>query len=147
VKELVEEVKIGCHVSIAKSIDLAFDRAKKIGCSTFQIFTKNPRGWAFKIIPKKVIEQFREKHLNYNISPVVAHISYLPNLASLNDEIHSKSMDSFLKEIERCAILGIPYFVIHSGSYKGGTFQEGFEIFLLDMTSAINWVYLILLKK
>ena len=138
-KELVEEVKIGCHVSIAKSIDLAFDRAKKIGCSTFQIFTKNPRGWAFKIIPKKVIEQFREKHLNYNISPVVAHISYLPNLASLNDEIHSKSMDSFLKEIERCAILGIPYFVIHSGSYKGGTFQEGFEKYVESIQKGIDF--------
>ncbi len=138
-KELVEEVKIGCHVSIAKSIDLAFDRAKKIGCSTFQVFTKNPRGWAFKEILKEEIDRFKAKYLNYNISPVVAHISYLPNLASLNDDIYTKSMVSFRKEIELCAILGIPYFVIHSGSYKGGTFQEGFEKYVESIQKGIDF--------
>jgi deoxyribonuclease-4 len=139
VKKLVDEVNIGCHVSIAKSVDLAFDRAKKIGCSTFQVFTKNPRGWAFKEISKEETERFRKKYSNYNISPVVAHISYLPNLASLNDEIYTKSMDSFRQEIERCVILGIPYFVIHSGSYKGGTFQEGFEKYIGSIQKGIDF--------
>ncbi len=138
-KELIEEVKIGCHVSIAKSIDLAFDRAKEIGCSTFQIFTKNPRGWAFKEISKEEIKRFKEKHLNYTISPVAAHISYLPNLASLNDEIYTKSMVSFRKEIERCVILGIPYFVVHSGSFKGGTFQEGFEKYVESIQKGVDF--------
>jgi len=139
VKELVEKVKIGCHVSIAKSIDLAFDRAKEKGCSTFQIFTKNPRGWAFKDISKEEIERFKEKHLNYNISPIAAHISYLPNLASLNDEIYAKSMISFRKEIERCTVLGIPYIVIHSGSYKGGTYQEGFNKYIESIQKGIDF--------
>ncbi|MHA1202543.1 MAG: deoxyribonuclease IV [Candidatus Heimdallarchaeaceae archaeon] len=136
---MVDEVNIGCHVSIAKSIDLAFDRAKEIGCTTFQVFTKNPRGWAFKEISKEEIERFQKKHLNYNISPVVAHISYLPNLASLNDEIYTKSLDSFCQEIERCVILGIPYLVIHSGSYKGGTFQEGFEKYVESIQKGIDF--------
>ena len=39
---------IGFHVSIAGSIDLAVDRALEMGCTTFQVFTRNPRGWAFK---------------------------------------------------------------------------------------------------
>lgn len=138
-KELVDEVKIGCHVSIAKSIDLAFDRAKEIGCSTFQIFTKNPRGWDFKDISKEEIERFKRKYLTYNISPITAHISYLPNLASLNEEIYTKSMLSFRKEIEQCAVLGIPYLVIHSGSYKGGTYQEGFEKYVESIQKGIDF--------
>jgi len=39
---------IGFHVSISGSIDQAVDRALEMGCTTFQIFTRNPRGWAFK---------------------------------------------------------------------------------------------------
>ncbi len=41
-------VTVGVHVSIAKSIDLAVDRAKEIGCDTFQIFSRSPRGWGLK---------------------------------------------------------------------------------------------------
>ncbi|MBY9002290.1 MAG: deoxyribonuclease IV [Candidatus Heimdallarchaeota archaeon] len=132
------EVKIGCHVSIAKSVDLAFDRAKDIGCATFQIFTKNPRGWAFKGLSSEEIERFRDKNLKYNMSPIVAHISYLSNLASLDKEIYQKSIESFLREIEICFLLGIPYFVVHSGSYKGGSFQEGFERYVSSIQRGID---------
>jgi len=37
-------MKIGAHVSIAGSMELAVDRAISIGCDTFQIFTRNSRG-------------------------------------------------------------------------------------------------------
>jgi hypothetical protein len=54
-------VTVGVHVSIAKSIDLAVDRAKEVGCDTFQIFSWNPRGWAYKDLAEEPGKAFREK--------------------------------------------------------------------------------------
>jgi deoxyribonuclease-4 len=120
-----QDIKIGCHVSIAKSVDLAIDRALKIGANTFQIFTKNPRGWAAKIMQEEEINEFNRKTKEHNLFPIFGHISYLPNLASTDSEIYSKSIESFLNELQRCVWLGVPYFVIHGGSYKSSSFQEG----------------------
>ena len=54
-------MKIGCHVSIADSIDLAVDRAQDIGCNTFQIFTRSPRMWKHRILGEEEITAFKQK--------------------------------------------------------------------------------------
>ncbi len=112
-------MKLGFHVSIADSIDLSFDRAKEIGCTAFQLFTRNPRTWASREIRPAEIEAFRRKHRAYGIGPVFAHMPYLPNLASPDDTIYRKSVDSLLEETERCSTLGIRYIVTHIGSHVG----------------------------
>ncbi len=135
-----DSVKIGCHVSIAKSVDLAIDRALKIDANTFQVFTKNPRGWAAKIIQEEDILKFRAKVKEHLLSPIFAHISYLPNLASTDPEVYDKSLKSFLNEINRCAVLGIPYFVIHGGSHKSSSFKEGMNRYIESIIQGINSV-------
>jgi deoxyribonuclease-4 len=100
-------VAVGVHVSIAGSIDRAVDRAQKLGCDTFQIFTR--------IITK--IERS-------GIYPPVAHAPYLPNLASPKEEVYSRSVDALASEIARCSVLKIPYLVTHLGSHLG-TGTEG----------------------
>ncbi len=131
-------MKVGCHVSIAKSIDLSFSRAKEIGCTTFQIFTKNPRGWSAKPLEKEAIVKFKSQMVQYGISPVFAHISYLPNLASLDKTVYTKSIESLLVELERCMILTIPYFIIHGGSYKGGSFKQGFDTYINSILKGLE---------
>jgi len=39
-------MEIGIHISIAGSIDRAVDNVVAMDCSTFQLFTRNPRGWS-----------------------------------------------------------------------------------------------------
>ncbi|MCG3215874.1 MAG: deoxyribonuclease IV [Candidatus Heimdallarchaeota archaeon] len=131
-------MKIGCHVSIAGSVDLAFERAKNLGCNTFQIFTKNPRGWKARELVSEEKNSFNKKILKGDFSPIFSHISYLPNLASLDPEIYKKSLDSFILEIQRSISLSIPYFIIHSGSYKGGTIEEGFNKYLSSILKGIE---------
>ena len=53
-------INVGCHVSISKSIDLAVGRAAERGCTTFQIFTSNPRGWKAREIKDEEAERFIE---------------------------------------------------------------------------------------
>ncbi|MHA1198286.1 MAG: deoxyribonuclease IV [Candidatus Heimdallarchaeaceae archaeon] len=133
-----DDIKIGCHVSIAKSLDLAIDRALKVNGNTFQIFTKNPRGWAAKQMQEEDIQKFRAKSKEHNLSPIFGHISYLPNLASTDPEIYDKSIESFLNEIARCAVLGVNYFVIHGGSYKSSSFEKGMNRYVESILKGIN---------
>jgi deoxyribonuclease-4 len=48
---------------------------------------------------------------------VVAHDSYLINLASPNRHLRARSLASFVAELERCRALGIRYVVSHPGNY------------------------------
>jgi len=118
-------VKLGFHVSISGSIDLSFDRATKLGCTTFQIFTRNPRAWRTKPLQIGEIKSFRRKHRESKITPVFSHMPYIPNLASPRDDIYEKSLDALIEEIDRCNELGIRYIVTHIGSHTGSGIAEG----------------------
>ncbi|MCG3225444.1 MAG: deoxyribonuclease IV [Candidatus Heimdallarchaeota archaeon] len=132
--------RVGCHVSISGSVDFAFERARKLCCNTFQIFTKNPRGWSAKQLNENEIKSFRKQLEQRKMFPVISHISYLPNLASQNKEIYEKSINSFLLELDRSLTLDIPYFIIHGGSYKGGTKDQGIETYTNSILKGVEHV-------
>lgn len=110
---------LGVHVSISGSIDLAVDRAVSLGCTTFQLFTRNPQGWKFSPLDKGVAETFREKLKSSGISVVVDHMPYLPNLSSPDEQTYNKSFDALKEELKRADMLSIPYVVLHLGSHMG----------------------------
>ena len=120
-------IRVGFHVSIAGGISNSVDNALKIGCSAFQIFTRNPRGWAAKPLVNEDVEKFRAKLAKSPISPeaVIVHMPYLPNLAAPEGELYKKSVDTLAGEVQRCATLGIPSLVIHLGSHLGKGTEEG----------------------
>ncbi|MCH7966259.1 MAG: deoxyribonuclease IV [Thaumarchaeota archaeon] len=122
-------MQIGCHVSIAGSIDKAVDNAVKRECSAFQIFTRNPRGWSAKELTKDDISNFKSKLKQSKIDrfATCAHMPYLPNLASPKEDGFEKSVKTLVNEIERCAQLGIPYLVTHLGSHLGTGDEAGIK--------------------
>ena len=124
---------IGYHVSIAKSIDLAFDRAIKLTCNTFQLFLMNPRSWHAKELGKEEIMRFRKKNRVFNI-PIFAHMPYLPNLASSNKEIYEKSISALNLNIERAKLLNIKNLILHLGSSVGNDKKDAIE----RVISALN---------
>ena len=119
-------MRIGFHVSIHGSIDMAVDRAAALGCNTFQVFTRNPRQWNSTELAPETVEAFADKVKNHDMKPVFAHMPYLPNLASPRDEIYAKSVKTLESELERCRQLEIPYLVTHLGSHLGAGMQTGF---------------------
>lgn len=127
-------VLVGCHVSIAGSIDLAVGRACDAGCDTFQIFSRNPRGWKAKDLDPAVAGAFRAAVRSSGIGPVVDHMPYLPNPASPDDEIYEKSVAALAGEFRRCDMLGIPYLVTHLGHHRGAGTAAGQE----RVVAAIN---------
>jgi deoxyribonuclease-4 len=130
-------MRLGFHVSIAGSLDKAVDRAKDLGCSTFQIFTRNPRGWAFSTLDAAISSDFRNKLASSGISPVLDHMPYLPNLSSANGEVYGKSVETLKAELGRCDSLGIPYLVTHLGSHLGAGPEEGRRRLVNAIASAL----------
>ena len=131
-------MQVGLHVSIAGSIDKSVDNATAMGCSAFQIFTRNPRGWAAKPLSKNDITSFKEKLEASKIDrfATVAHMPYLPNLSSPEDDPFAKSLNSLIDEVKRCSRLGIPYLVAHLGSHKGTGDEKGIEKLVKAFTNA-----------
>lgn len=126
------------HVSISGSIDRSVDNAVATGCSAFQIFTRNPRGWAAKPLSGKDVTSFKEKLEASKIDKLatVAHMPYLPNLSTPEDDPFVKSLDSLIDEVKRCSKLEIPYIVAHLGSHKGSGDKSGIERLVKAFTKA-----------
>jgi len=131
-------MQIGCHVSISGSIDKAIDNAVERECSAFQIFTRNPRGWAAKELGDYDIKNFKEKLKASKIErfATCAHMPYLPNLSSPKDDGFEKSVNSLIEELERCGKLGIPYLVTHLGSHLGTGEEVGMKRLVKGLTKA-----------
>jgi len=116
---LGKELLIGFHVSIKDSLSSAFDGATELGCTTFQIFTRNPRGWKFRPLDEEEVSSFLERRRQTSFKYVVAHMPYLPNLATPMKALMRKSRSSLGEEVKRCDSLGIDYLVAHIGSHMG----------------------------
>jgi len=114
-------IRVGFHVSIAGGISNSVDNAKKIGCTAFQIFSRNPRGWAAKPLAPVDVQLFKSKlsASGTDKDAVIVHMPYLPNLSGPDGEFYTKSVETLAGEMERCSALGIPYLVIHLGSHMG----------------------------
>jgi len=117
-------VRVGVHVSIAGSLDLAVDRAKETGCDVFQMFSRNPRGWGYKPLSDHDCDTYQEKIQAAGMIPI-DHMPYLPNLASPKADIYEKSIAALTAELDRCGRLGIPYLVTHLGHHLGDGIAGG----------------------
>jgi len=133
-------MQIGCHVSIAGSIDKAVDNAVERECSAFQIFTRNPRGWHAKELTKDDISNFKSKLKASKIDrfATCAHMPYLPNLATPKEDGFEKSVKTLEGEVERCTQLGIPYLVTHLGSHLGTGDEAGIKRLVKGLTKAVQ---------
>jgi len=116
---------IGVHVSIAGGIDLSVSRAEALGCTAMQIFTKNASQWRAKPLAVTEARAFHRALAASKIRSVIAHDSYLINLASPPGETRNKSLAAFGDELERCALLGVPYLVMHPGAHLGDGEETG----------------------
>jgi deoxyribonuclease-4 len=110
-------VKFGVHVSIAGGIHLGLLRAVELGCDTAQFFLVNPRSWKSNPLTDMEIERFLQVRNQEakQICPLVAHMPYLPNLASLDEEIFNRSIGVLQDHLMRCEALKVDYLVLHMG--------------------------------
>ena len=112
-----DDVLLGAHVSIAGGTHQAPPRARAIGASAMQIFTKMANRWAERGCEPDERSAFRSALDATRVRHTIAHDSYLINLASPDDTLRRRSIESFVAELQRCEALGLTYLVSHPGNY------------------------------
>ncbi len=117
-------LRVGAHVSISGSLDLAIDRAAEIGADCIQIFGSAPQSWQSFIFPLDQVEEFNRKREAAGITPVFLHSVYLINLASPNHFILGNSIASLIQYLKFGKLLGAEGVVFHVGSHRGRGFEN-----------------------
>ncbi len=132
------KVRVGFHVSIAGGISNSVNNAKKLDCTAFQIFSRNPRGWATKPLTRGEVHSFKNRLYASGIekTAVVVHMPYLPNLSGPPGELYERSVKILAEEMERCNLLGISYLVVHLGSHMGKGSKSGIDQLVNALTVA-----------
>ena len=120
--------RLGAHMSIAGGLPRAVDRAKASRCEALQIFTKSAGQWRARALPSDEIAMFRRRVEQTGIRPVVAHNSYLINVASASPALRAQSIAALGEELDRAELLGLDGLVMHPGSYTSGTEGEGLRL-------------------
>jgi deoxyribonuclease IV len=108
---------LGAHISIAGGTHNAPARAKRIGATAMQMFTKMANRWAERACEDEECKLFREALKETDVRAMSAHDSYLINLASPDAVLRARSFDSFLSELRRCEALGLQFLVSHPGNF------------------------------
>jgi deoxyribonuclease-4 len=132
--------RIGIHLSTSGGAHTAVERAVAAGANTFQIFTSSPRMWRAAPIAADVAARMRALRAEHTIGPVVVHANYLINLASQTDDVRLKSVDAFRGEVERALALGAEFLVLHPGSWKGLTRDEGLRRAAAGVEQAVDGI-------
>ena len=129
---------LGSHLSIAGGVERALVRAHEFGFSTLAMFVRNQRQWAAPPLEERTVRAFRRTRRRLGIGPVVAHGSYLVNLAGA-DEVRGRSIAATAEELDRCGRLGIEYLVIHPGSWPDRRVGIGHIADALNQIMAACW--------
>lgn len=126
--------RLGLHTGIGGGIQNSIKTAVERGCQTWQIFSRNPRGWTARPLTIEEIGLFRQARRESGLDPCVIHACYLINLAAPSPEIREKSIAAFRDEVERGLAIGADFLVVHPGSGRGAPPDEA----IANCASAIH---------
>jgi deoxyribonuclease IV len=132
--------RIGVHVGTSGGCFTAVTRAVEAGANTFQIFSASPRQWKAAPVKPEDAAKMRALRAEHDVNPVAIHASYLINLCSQTDSVRANSIDAFRGEVERALAMGAEYLVLHPGSWKGLTRDEGLKYAAQGIEKAIDGI-------
>jgi len=117
----------GVHQSISAGFDAAVFDAATNGFYCIQIFSANSSRWKNRPISPQAAARFKDASARTGLIMPLIHDSYLINLASPDQELLDKSIESFTDELVRADALGIKNIVMHPGAAKDDSRENGLE--------------------
>jgi deoxyribonuclease-4 len=117
----------GAHMSIAGGYHNALRAAQKYDCEAVQLFTKNSNQWRAKQLTAEDIRKFQDTLRQTRVRFLIAHDSYLINLATPEETLYRRSVDAFVMEVQRAESLGLDYLVTHPGAHVGSGEEAGLK--------------------
>lgn len=123
-------LKLGAHRATTGGLHNALLSAHDVGCQVVQLFTSSPQQWQARPLDAAAHARWAEARATAeSVEVLVAHDSYLINLATADETVHGKSVRAFTDELARCTALGIPYLVTHPGAHVGAGEEAGLARF------------------
>ncbi|MDP3963865.1 MAG: deoxyribonuclease IV [bacterium] len=119
-------MRFGVHISGAGGLEHIPAKAKKLGCETFQFFSRSPRGGK-SVLTDEAIEAFRKNAAACGFSDYYIHAPYYINLASAEERIYRGSIEVLRDELVRANSLGVRGVITHIGSARGMTHAEAIQ--------------------
>lgn len=130
-------LRFGAHMPTAGGVHKAVLSGARIGCDSVQLFTASPRQWKAAPPDKAAVHRFRRAVDATGIHPLIAHDSYLINLATGDAALLEKSRLAFLAEMQRAEALGLDFVVTHMGAHTGAGEASGIE----SLCESLNWLH------
>jgi deoxyribonuclease-4 len=121
----------GAHLSIAGGLHRAIETAARMRMDCVQVFTASPQQWRAAPLRVNHIDAWLDAiravswHTRRAGARIVAHNSYLINLASPDARHWERSIAAQRDELARCESLAIPCCVIHPGAHLGASLAPG----------------------
>ena len=137
-REDTQVARLGAHVSVAGGVSKAFGRAAALGCDALQIFVKNASRWQAPPLEHTEVARFKEARAAQGCPPVVAHASYLINLAAANPATLERSWAALADELSRCRMLGIDALVLHPGAHVGQGEAAGLDLIATSLDGVLG---------
>jgi deoxyribonuclease-4 len=130
--------RIGVHVGTSGGVWTAVNRAVDAGANTFQIFSSSPRTWKSGAVKRADADKLAKLRAEHDVNPMVIHASFLINLCSQTESIRQSSIDAFRAEVQQALGLGAEFLVLHPGSWKGLTREEGLRLAAQSIERAVE---------
>jgi deoxyribonuclease-4 len=125
---------IGPHLTISNGFEAAANEAVRIGATTFQYFTRNPRGGKAKPLHPSDIEGYRRIAAENDFGPIMAHAAYTMNLCSADPSVRDFAKGILKDDMARLLEIPNSLYVFHPGSHTG----QGVEAGIAYIVEALN---------
>ena len=119
---------IGCHLSPSDGFLAMGQTAKSINATTFQFFTRNPRGSKAKAIDPADAAALVAFLKENSFGPVVAHAPYTINPCSKDERTREFALQTMADDLVRMEYLLGNYYNFHPGSHTGLGTEAGIEL-------------------
>ncbi len=129
-------LNIGCHLSSSKGFLAMGKTAAEIGASTFQFFTRNPRGGAAKALDMEDIAAYRAFAEEHGIFPILAHAPYTLNCCAADPNIREFARNTMADDLARLEHFPGSLYNFHPGSHV----KQGAETGIALIAETLNAV-------
>jgi deoxyribonuclease-4 len=127
---------VGPHLSISKGLCDALDVALSIGATTFQFFSRNPRGGASKPLDDTDLSNFIKRIKDIPFATPLCHAPYTLNPSSNKEETRDFARMVFKEDLAKLEVIPNICYNFHPGSHVG----QGEEVGIRKTIEILNEV-------
>lgn len=131
-------LRIGCHLSFSRGFLAMAGDAEKIGATTFQFFTRNPRGGAAKNWEQEDIQAMLDVFRRAGIAKPLAHAPYTLNACAKDGNIRRFARETMEDDLKRLERIPDVMYNFHPGSHVGQGTEEGIRL-IADTLNQVLW--------